>query len=178
MSKDRFGLTLKQASFVQAYLYDEKCKGNASASYRKVYNAENMQDSTVHTEACLLLQNQKVSKRIQQLSEETEEKNQLKSLSLRQKVMDSLLLESQTASSDSARIQALNLLGKTIPHFFTPEIIQSDQKISLNSAEKDLQTAISKALADGKVVNLLNNNDIESHIVGDSKEGSRKGYKN
>jgi len=168
MGKDRFGLTLKQSMFVDAYLYGEKTKGNATASYRKAYDCDNMMDSSIHVEACKLLQSPKVSQRIEDKSREVEEKQQLRAVSLKQKVLDSLLLESQTASSDSARVQALAILGKTIPNFFAPEKAEVTQKMSVASAEKDLETAISKALADGKVVNLLNNKDSDSPSLGDS----------
>ena len=70
--------------------------------------------------------------------------------------MDSLLLESQTANSDSARVQALNLLGRTIPNFFAPEKQELTSKVELSNSEKELEDAIATALNDGTVVSLLN----------------------
>lgn len=59
-------LTAKQEAFVVAYM---EC-GVASRAYREVYDAENMAPGTVWTEACLLLQNPKVAKRVRALRDQ------------------------------------------------------------------------------------------------------------
>ncbi|MCY1170548.1 Terminase small subunit [compost metagenome] len=63
-------LTVKQEAFVLAYI---EC-GNASRAYREVYDAENMKPGTVWTEACLLLQNPKVAKRLRALRDQITER--------------------------------------------------------------------------------------------------------
>ena len=156
MSRDKFGLTAKQNAFVQAYLYDSNTKGNASASYRLAYDCSNMSANAVHVEASKLINLPKISQRLEDKNKENEEKNRLKDVSLRQKVMDSLLLESQTANSDSARVQALNLLGRTIPNFFAPE-------------KKEFEDAIATALSDGTVISLLDSKNKLSPTLRDKK---------
>ena len=57
-------LTDKQEKFAQCIAL----KGmNYTVAYRECYDAENMKDGTVWTQACLLAQNQKVAKRIEEL---------------------------------------------------------------------------------------------------------------
>ena len=170
MSRDRFGLTAKQNAFVQAYLYDLNTKGNASASYRLAYDCSNMSANAIHVEASKLINLPKISQRLEDKNKENEEKNRLKDVSLRQKIMDSLLLESQTANSDSARVQALNLLGRTIPNFFAPEKQELTNKVELSNSEKELEDAIATALNDGTVVSLLNSKNKLSPNMRDKKK--------
>jgi phage terminase small subunit len=59
-------LTEKQEKFAKEYILN---LGNATAAYRAAYDTENMQESTIWTEACLLKQNQKVAKRIEELQQ-------------------------------------------------------------------------------------------------------------
>jgi len=59
--------TLKQERFALEWFKE----GNASQAYRDCYNAQNMKPETIWTEACLLLKNPKVAKRIQELREST-----------------------------------------------------------------------------------------------------------
>lgn len=69
--KDELGLlTVKQEAFVMAYMES----GNASRAYREVYDAEHMKPGTVWTEACLLLQNPKVAKRVRGLRDQITER--------------------------------------------------------------------------------------------------------
>lgn len=59
------GLTPKQEGFARAYV---EC-GNATAAYRKAYNASTMKPDSVWRKALEVLQNVKVAARIQQLQE-------------------------------------------------------------------------------------------------------------
>lgn len=56
-------LTAKQEAFAVAYVKS----GNASAAYRKIYDAKKMKAAVVHVAACQLLKNPKVSVRIDEL---------------------------------------------------------------------------------------------------------------
>jgi len=170
MSRDSFGLTTKQNNFINAYL-NGKTKGNASASYRLAYDCSNMSANAIHVEASKLInQNHKVAQRLKDKTEQKEEKNRLQDMTLRQKVMDSLLLESQTANSDSARVQALNLLGRTIPNFFAPEKQELTSKVELSNSEKELEDAIATALSDGTVISLLDSKNKLSPTLRDKKK--------
>ncbi|MBR0574671.1 MULTISPECIES: terminase small subunit [Pasteurellaceae] len=59
-------LTLKQELFCKKYIE----LGNASEAYRQSYNAENMKDDTVHRKAFDLLENGKITARLNELRKE------------------------------------------------------------------------------------------------------------
>ena len=58
------GLTLKQNRFCDHFIAND---GNASAAYRAAYNAENMADTTIWSEASKLLANPLVAERLEEL---------------------------------------------------------------------------------------------------------------
>ncbi len=63
-------LTIKQEAFCLAYLET----GNASAAYRRAYNAGRMKTAAVHVSASRLLGNAKVALRIRELRAVTVER--------------------------------------------------------------------------------------------------------
>ena len=62
-------LTLKQSNFCDGYI----SLGNASEAYRQAYNAGGMKAETVHRKAAELLENGKVTARIEKLRSELQE---------------------------------------------------------------------------------------------------------
>ena len=174
--KDKYGLTTKQNAFINAFLYDSKAKGNASASYRIAYNCENMTDNAIYTESSRLLNNPKKTLRIQQKNEEQEQKQQILTTSLADRVLSGLLLETE-GENQASRIRAWELIGKTIPSFFSPIQTENQNTLTIDTAERELQQAISQALQDGSVVSLLdsqnkllNNKDSLSPNMRDKKK--------
>lgn len=63
-------LTAQQEQFAKNIALKEM---NQADAYRDAYNAENMQDGTIYTEASLLKDNPKVAKRIEELRAELAE---------------------------------------------------------------------------------------------------------
>lgn len=63
-------LTPKQERFIQNIVSGMSQR----QAYKESYNAENMADETIDTEACLLFKDQKVSKRYHELMEELKNK--------------------------------------------------------------------------------------------------------
>lgn len=63
-------LTPKQERFIQNIVSGMSQR----EAYKDAYNAENMKDETIDTEACLLFKDQKVSKRYHELMEELKNK--------------------------------------------------------------------------------------------------------
>jgi phage terminase small subunit len=59
-------LTIKQKRFATEYV----AVGNASEAYRRAYSADRMASATVHKEACMLLKNPKVARRVAELYEQ------------------------------------------------------------------------------------------------------------
>ena len=66
-------LTLKQERFARYYVGE--CQGNASAAYRKAYNAEKMTDPTIAVKAYELLKNGKVADMVDRVKAEQAEHN-------------------------------------------------------------------------------------------------------
>lgn len=58
-------LTPKQENFCLAYLET----GNASEAYRRAYDAENMSPNALNREACVMLDNPKITQRLDELRE-------------------------------------------------------------------------------------------------------------
>tara|TARA_B100000085_G_scaffold271699_1_gene285429 strand:- start:20186 stop:20488 length:303 start_codon:yes stop_codon:yes gene_type:complete len=87
------GLTVKQETFVQAYVTGDS-KGNASAAYRAAYDCEKMKPSSVRAEACRLLDNLNVTQRIDQLNADITAQHRLQGVSLRQRVQEGLVIGS------------------------------------------------------------------------------------
>ena len=66
-------LTVKQEAFAQFYL---EC-GNASEAYRRAYDSENMQEQTIWRKAIEVLQNGKVTARLEHLQAEARQRNEV-----------------------------------------------------------------------------------------------------
>lgn len=66
-------LTLKQEAFCQAYIET----GNASEAYRKAYNAERMKPEVVNVKAAELLNNGKITVRVDELRGEHRQRHNL-----------------------------------------------------------------------------------------------------
>lgn len=107
-------LTPKQESFCQLYIE----LGNASEAYRQSYDADSMNENTVHVKASELLSNGKVSVRVDQIRNEHKKRHNI--------TIDTLLLEleearkialspalekPQTAAAVSATMGKAKLLG-------------------------------------------------------------------
>jgi uncharacterized protein (DUF1778 family) len=101
-------LTAKQEAFVV-----EMLKGTtASAAYRKCYDAQNMADATIHSEACLLVANPKVSARLEKGWAEKRRAAVHTGRSLRSFIVERLVEEAEHAGTDAARVGALSQLAK------------------------------------------------------------------
>ena len=135
-------LTSKQSAFVQAIL-----KGaNQSDAYRAAYNAENMSDGTVWSEASKLFANPKVSARIRAGRARQEEVAVHSGAALRLHVEKELFDLTTKADSDQAKLRALELLGKLdkvgafterveqVAHDAGPEALQSELEEKLKKA--------------------------------------------
>lgn len=107
--KDQGKLTSKQFAFVQAVLKGE----NQSDAYRQSYNAENMSDQAIWTEAGRLFRHPEVSRRITAGRAAQERQAVHSGASLRQHIEKRLFFLSEHADTDANRLKALDLLGRT-----------------------------------------------------------------
>lgn len=133
------GLTAKQEAFAQAVASGK----TLSDAYRSSYEASKMKDSTVWTEASLLMDNPKVSERVQAIQTAVEQRTLHDAARLKRRVLEQLHKEALSAESDSARIRALELLGKSIA-MFTDKIEQEEVSRSSSDIEQELLNKINQ----------------------------------
>jgi len=126
----KYGLTTKQAAFCQAMLGGA---GSASAAYRMAYGAENMKPSSVHRRAHEVLHNAKVKARLDAGYAVKEEGEQHSQATRRDFVLERLTHEAEHATSDSARVAALGLLGKAEAMF--TDRVQTEEVDTRTAAE-------------------------------------------
>lgn len=101
-------LTSKQELFAQSVV-DGQTQADA---YRVAYDTCGMQPASIWTEASKLLRNPQVSARVETLKAEKHVIRKAILLDKEQGILSRLEHEALTAKSDSARIRALELLGR------------------------------------------------------------------
>ena len=106
-------LTAKQELFALSIVEGR----TQSAAYREAYDAIGMQNTTVWTEASKLIRHPQVSQRVEELKEEAEAARRSVLVSREEAIIQRLEHEAMTAKTDSARIRALELLGRHIGMF-------------------------------------------------------------
>ena len=139
-------LTIKQRSFV-----NEIVKGKLG-SYKEVYAKVSDVALTktgkipkwVEVEASKLVANPKIALSIQKALERKEVSSVASSLRTRNYVIEQLYKESRESDSDSARIRALELLGKSVA-MFTDVTEQKETRDSID-IEQDIEEKISRLL--------------------------------
>ena len=127
------GLTAKQEAFAQGVAQGK----TLSEAYRNAYDCESMKDASIWTEASKLMDNPKVIHRVNGLQQAQEERTLHDQARLKRLVLERLHQEATNAESDSARIRALELLGKSIA-MFTDRVEQDDTQRSSEDIEKEL----------------------------------------
>lgn len=137
------GLTDKQEAFAMGIFNGL----NFSEAYREAYDAENMSAGSVHTEACLLVQNPKVSQRLKQLEADREQQQRMLALSRSDFVLKRLTDEATNEkNSDGARVRALELLGKTVA-LFTDRVETEDKtERDADAIKAELQAKLDRLL--------------------------------
>ncbi len=105
------GLTVKQEAFALA-VYEGS---NFSEAYRSAYDTQNMSAASIHREACLLIQNPKVSQRVESMQRDREREQRMQSLSRSEKVISKLEeIALRGGDADGTQVRALELLGKQL----------------------------------------------------------------
>ena len=135
-------LTSKQELFCQEYV-----KGNsASDAYRKIYNVkQGTKDSTVHRSAHELLNNPKISSRVQSLTARKEQNLQTSVHSLSRYIVERLVEETK-GDNPSSRLKALELLGKHREiDIFNPES-KVNVTVNNNKTTSELEAEIKEKL--------------------------------
>lgn len=128
-------LTPKQESFCQLYIE----LGNASEAYRQSYDADSMNENTVHVKASELLSNGKVSVRLEQIR---------KGHAMRHNItIDTLLLEleeARTTALDAGKLEKLQVaaavsatMGKAKLLGLDKQVIEHTGKINITEISDD-----------------------------------------
>lgn len=106
-------LTIKQEAFAHCV-----AQGASQAdAYRTAYMPREMKPSTLWAEASRLASHPKVSARIEELKQEAERMRQCAAIGREEAILQRLEHEAMTAKTDTARIRALELLGRHIGMF-------------------------------------------------------------
>ena len=130
-------LTSKQAHFADAVAHGAP----QTAAFCKAYNAEGMKPSTIWSEASRLRRHPKVAARIDQLKAEAELSAAEKREGVREFVLHELTAMACEASTPSARLKALELLGKSVG-LFSDRVEVSAPERSI----KELEAAIKRRI--------------------------------
>ncbi len=104
----RAGLTIKQELFASSVADGQP----SSDAYRLAYDADRMGPPSIWSEASRLASNPKVAARIEQLRAEKDQLRRMLVLDHEEAILAQLQHEALTAKTDSARIRALELLGR------------------------------------------------------------------
>ena len=139
-------LTIKQRQFV-----DEIIKGKLGSykeAYASVYDVTLNKDGSipkwVEVEASKLVANPKIAISIQRAIAKKEQSAVASSLRTRNYVIDQLYKESKESDSDSARIRALELLGKSVALF--SDVVETKEARSSEEVEADIEERIQALL--------------------------------
>ncbi len=139
-------LTIKQRSFVNEIVKGKL--GSYKEVYAKVYDVALTKGGKipkwVEVEASKLVANPKIALSIQKALERKEVSSVASSLRTRNYVIEQLYKESRESDRDSARIRALELLGKSVA-MFTDVTEQKETRDSVD-IEQDIEEKISRLL--------------------------------
>tara|TARA_R110002049_G_scaffold123663_4_gene278974 strand:+ start:13051 stop:13536 length:486 start_codon:yes stop_codon:yes gene_type:complete len=142
-------LTIKQRSFVNEIVKGKL--GSYKEVYAKVYDVSLTKQGNIpkwcEVESSKLVANPKIALSIQKALERKEVSAVASSLRTRNYVIEQLYKESRESDSDSARIRALELLGKSVA-MFTDVTEQKETRDSVD-IEQDIEEKISRLLDRG-----------------------------
>ena len=140
-------LTIKQRSFINEIVKGKI--GSHKAAYAKAYDVTLNKDGSipkwVEVEASKLLAIPKISLCLQRSLERKEHNVTASALRTKNYVLERLLKESQQADSDSSRIRALELLGKTVAMF--SDVVEERKGRDMSEIEQDIETKLEQLLA-------------------------------
>ena len=141
-------LTLKQRAFVEAIV-----RGKLDSQidcYMQVYNVARTKTGAIpkhaHVDCSRLMSNPSVSLAIKKGIARKELTLTASSARTRTYVLERLLKESREADSDSARIRAIELLGKTVA-MFTDATTEHPSNRSPQEIEQDIEAKLEQLLA-------------------------------
>ena len=135
-------LTLKQRAFVNEIVRGKL--GSYKEAYAKVYDVTLTKQGKipkwVEVEASKLVANPKIAQSIHKAIERKETSAVASSLRTRNYVLERLMKESRESDSDSTRVRALELLGKTVSLF--SDVLETKETRHSDDIETDIEEKI------------------------------------
>ena len=110
------GLTPKQEKFCNEYFKT----GNASEAYRRSYNCANMKETTISRNAFTLLENNKITAKVEELKATLEKKT----IITKERVVEILASIGEGADRDSDKVAALKQICKVFGWETTTSVIE------------------------------------------------------
>ena len=114
-------LTAKQEKFIQNIVAGMTQR----QAYKDAYDAEDMLDATIDTEACLLFQNQKVAERYRELLKRLEDEAIMSALDKRRMLKE---MAEDTGNSVLERLKAIDVDNKMAGEYITK--VQGDLNVT------------------------------------------------
>ena len=133
-------LTSKQEMFCLAYIETN----NASEAYRRSYNADKMKPETINRKAAELMNNGKITARLEQLREPVRERAQI-TLESHLERLNHLSLMAEQAEQYSAAIKAEESRGK-VAGLYVEKIdhTSSDKSFSASASQEAVLLALAR----------------------------------
>ena len=143
-------LTIKQRAFVNEIIKGKW--GSYKEAYAKVYEVTLTKQGNipkwVEVEASKLVANPKIALSIQKAIERKEQSVTASSLRTRNYVIEQLYRESKESDSDSSRVRALELLGKSVALF--TDVTEERKARDTDEIERDIETKLEQLIAESK----------------------------
>ena len=143
-------LTIKQRAFVNEIIKGKL--GSYKEAYAKVYEVTLTKQGNipkwVEVEASKLVANPKIALSIQKAIERKEQSVTASSLRTRNYVIEQLYKESKESDSDSSRVRALELLGKSVALF--TDVTEERKARDTDEIERDIETKLEQLIAESK----------------------------
>ena len=143
-------LTIKQRAFVNEIIKGKL--GSYKEAYAKVYDVTLTKQGNipkwVEVEASKLVANPKIALSIQKAIERKEQSVTASSLRTRNYVIEQLYKESKESDSDSSRVRALELLGKSVALF--TDVTEERKARDTDEIERDIETKLEQLIAESK----------------------------
>ncbi len=144
--KKDLDLTIKQRAFVNEIVKGKL--GSYKEAYAKVYDVQLTKTGKipkwVEVEASRIVANPKIALSIQRAIERKETSLTASALRTRNYVIESLYKESKESDSDSTRVRALELLGKSVALF--TDVTEERKSRDTEEIEKDIEAKLEQLL--------------------------------
>jgi len=139
MAKKGSGLTPKQKEFCRAVASGS----TLSNAYREAYSAGNMNNASIGREATRMMSNPLITTHVEVLNRAKDRSVIASAVSDKDLVLNSLRHHVAKADSDSNKIRATEILGKTVPGLF-----KGEEPAEVERTTEEIREELNRHLAD------------------------------